>query len=429
MLIIFLFISPGCKKKSNDPDFTVNFSYSFQDDNHIQFNNESEGEYYFLIWDFGNDVRDTTTDKKKSYEIYYPQAGDFTVSLRLQDYYGNTGTTSQTINITNNDLLVSFTADIDPDNPNYVTLKNTTAGEFDSFKWLYRNREVEDEMEFEAYFPYAANYEVEIQVYKEGYTFSQKESISILEDDPEYPLNLPLTWSDEFDGTAVNQDYWSFDTGADGWGNEELQNYTDGENVEMVDGKLVITARKVDDNQGPGSYTSARVNTQGKKEFRYGRLEIRAKLPSGTGIWPAIWMLGSNFSSEGWPACGEMDIMEYVGYQPNTVHSTVHTPAGFGDNGDGSSFTLETCEEEFHNYGLIWTESKLLFYVDTPDNIIHTYAPVSKTEQNWPFDQPAFFLLNVAVGGTWGGAQGIDDSIFPQSMEIDYVRVYQETGK
>jgi beta-glucanase (GH16 family) len=124
-----------------------------------------------------------------------------------------------------------------------------------------------------------------------------------------------------------------------------------------------------------------------------------------------------------------MDIMEYVGYQPNTVHSYVHTTAGHGGGGSGSSMTLETCEEEFHTYGLIWDEEALIFYVDTPDNIVHTYAPEVKTNENWPFNQPAFFLLNVAVGGSWGGAQGIDNSIFPQSMEVDYVRVYQKVNK
>jgi beta-glucanase (GH16 family) len=118
--------------------------------------------------------------------------------------------------------------------------------------------------------------------------------------------------------------------------------------------------------------------------------------------------------------------MEYVGYQPNTVHATVHTPSGYGVNGSGSSMALETCEEEFHNYGMIWTDKKLVFYVDDPDNIIHTYSPATKTAENWPFDQPGYFILNVAVGGNWGGAQGIDNTIFPQSMEIQYVRVYQE---
>lgn len=208
-----------------------------------------------------------------------------------------------------------------------------------------------------------------------------------------------------------------------------MQEYTDGDNVELVDGKLVITAELVNNNYQAGSYTSARLKTEGKREFRYGRMAVRAKLPSGTGIWPAIWMLGGNFGSVGWPACGEMDIMEYVGYEPNTVWATVHTPAGYGGGGDGSNMTLETCEEEFHIYGLDWTEDALTFWVDTPDNVNHIYAPEVKTPENWPFDKSAFFILNVAVGGNWGGAQGIDNSIFPQSMEIDYVKVYRKINE
>jgi beta-glucanase (GH16 family) len=138
-------------------------------------------------------------------------------------------------------------------------------------------------------------------------------------------------------------------------------------------------------------------------------------------------MLGSNFSTVGWPACGEMDVMEYVGYTPNTVYSTIHTPAGYGGSSTGNSMTVATCEEEFHTYGMIWNEREIVFYVDSYDNVVFTYNPPSKTIENWPFDQPAFFIMNVAVGGNWGGAQGIDNGIFPQSMEIDYVRVYQES--
>lgn len=238
--------------------------------------------------------------------------------------------------------------------------------------------------------------------------------------------NYELVWSDEFDGTSVNMDFWTFETGAGGWGNNELQNYTNGDNAEVVDGNLIITARKVNDNTQPGSYTSTRMITKGKQEFEYGRMEIRANLPEGTGIWPAIWMLGGNINTVGWPACGEIDIMEYVGYNPNVVHSTVHTPSGYGGGGNGNSIIVETCEEEFHVYGLIWTADEMIFYVDTPDNVVHIYSPEVKTAANWPFDQTAFFILNIAVGGNWGGAQGIDNSIFPQTMEIDYVRVFQE---
>jgi len=428
-IILILIAFASCKKNNSDPSFKADFSYEFTDNNHVQFLNKSEGEYYSLIWDFGNGLSDTTTDKKKSYQIYYPQAGNYDVSLRLMNFTGKNLTVIKTINVASTDLQVSFTAGIDPANPNLVNLKNTTTGEFDSFKWLYRTEVVDNQMEFAAYFPFAGTYEIELKVFKYADSYSVKHSVTIAQDDPDYVPNLTLAWSDEFDGTAINANFWTFETGATGWGNAELQNYTNGDNAEVVDGKLIITARKVNDNTEPGSYTSTRIVTKGKKEFKYGRMEIRAKLPSGTGVWPAIWMLGTNFSTAGWPACGEMDIMEYVGYQPNIVYATVHTTAGSGGSASGNSMTVTTCEEEFHNYGVIWTENKLIFYVDSTDNVIHVYSPAVKTAENWPFDQPGFFVLNLAVGGTWGGAQGVDNSIFPQNLEIDYVRVYQETAR
>ncbi len=423
--IVFTFVFLGCAK-NNDEGFTADFSYEYNDDNHVKFINESVGEYYAMYWDFGNDNADTTTDKTKEPVAYYPKAGSYDVSLKLTNFTGGVETASKMVTITNTELSVSFTAEIDPDNPNWVILKNTTEGEYDAFKWFYRNHEIENEMEQLAYFPFSGSYDIELEVIKEGIEYSTNHSIYISQNDPNYFDNLTMVWSDEFDGPNVNTDNWTFETGASGWGNNELQNYTSGDNADIVDGILIITARKVNDNTQPGSYTSSRMITRSKQEFKYGRIEIRAKLPSGTGIWPAIWMLGSNFGSVGWPACGEMDIMEYVGYQPNKVHSTVHTPSGYAGSGNGSSMALPTCEEEFHTYGLLWTEKKLIFYVDTPNNIVHTYNPSSKTDENWPFNQTAFFIMNIAVGGTWGGIQGIDNSIFPQTLEIDYVRVYQE---
>lgn len=426
LLIISLFLFSFCDESESDDGFTADFGYEYVDDNHVRFTNNSEGEYYSLVWDFGNNQSDTTTDKSKSYTIYYPYAGEYEVSLKVMNYSGSNKLVKKNISITVTDFEISFTAEIDNTDPNYVNLTNTSTGNYDSFTWLYRNKEVQNESTWKAYFPFGGTYDIELQVVRNGNTFSLTKTVNITQDDPDYFDNLTLSWSDEFDGTSINTDNWKFETGATGWGNNELQNYTNGDNAEIIDGKLVITAEKVDDNTEVGSYTSSRIISDGKQEFQYGRLEIRAKLPSGTGIWPAIWMLGSNFRTVGWPACGEMDIMEYVGYDPNTIHSTVHTPDGYGAGGDGSSKYLETCEEEFHIYGLLWTEKKLVFYTDTPDQVTHIYEPAVKTVNNWPFNQPHFFILNVAVGGNWGGAQGIDNSIFPQTMEIDYVRVYQE---
>ncbi|RIJ48821.1 PKD domain-containing protein [Maribellus luteus] len=427
LLLLFSVMALGsCGGDEASDMFTPGFKYDFIDENHVRFTNQSEGEYHLLNWNFGNGRTEVSTTKSQTFEVYYPEAGNYVVSLELIGLEGDRKSTSQTVTISKNDLVVSFTATVDGARPNYVNLANTSVGTFDSFKWVYRNKVIENQSNAVAYFPYSGNYEVELQLVKNGVTYSSKQTVSIASNDPDYYSKFSLVWSDEFDGNAVNTNNWTFETGSGGWGNNELQNYTAGDNAEVKDGILTITARKVNDNKVAGSYTSTRMITGGKKEFTYGRMEIRAKLPSGTGIWPAIWMLGGNIGSVGWPACGEIDIMEYVGYQPNTIHATVHTSAGFGGNGSGSSKTLETAEEEFHIYGLIWTEKEMIFYTDTPENVTHRYAPSNKTAENWPFDKPQFFILNVAVGGNWGGAQGVDNTIFPQSMEVDYMKVFQE---
>ena len=309
ILLILVFVSAACDKTS-EPTMEALFSHAYLNDNIVQFTNESSGDYYFMIWDFGNGTIEATNDKTKSFEVYYPEAGDVEVSLKITDDDVNTDIEAKTITISEDDLVVSFTAEIDPDSSNYVNLSNTTVGELDSFKWLYRNTEFEGEVNHKAYYPKAGSFEIELQVFKNSYMISSKKTVTIAEDDPDFISEMTLTWSDEFNGATINSANWTFETGAGGWGNAELQNYTNGSNAEIVDGKLIITARKVNENNSVGSYTSTRMVTRGKKEFQYGRIEIRAKLPSGTGIWPAIWMLGQNLSTAGWPACGELDIME-----------------------------------------------------------------------------------------------------------------------
>ena len=241
-----------------------------------------------------------------------------------------------------------------------------------------------------------------------------------------------LIWSDEFDGDRLDYDKWHPETGDWGWGNNEWQNYTANQNTEVSDGTLKIVAKKVGEGQKAGDYTSARLNSI--ESFLYGRMEIRAKIPDlkGNGLWPAIWMLGESIRTgeQGWPACGEIDIMEYVSYRPDTFFATIHSSANNHMDGTQKSsgpVTLNDIEEEFHVFGVIWQEDFLKFYVDDPSNIIFRFnKPENPTQANWPFDKPHFFLLNLAVGGNWGGAQGVDDNIFPATFEIDYVRVYEE---
>jgi beta-glucanase (GH16 family) len=227
-----------------------------------------------------------------------------------------------------------------------------------------------------------------------------------------------LVWSDEFNGVSLNNTVWNFEQGATGWGNNELQNYTNStDNVHLDSGYLHITAL----NPSGSTYTSGRITTQGKKEFTYLRVEIRAKLPEGQGLWPALWMLGANFSTVGWPRCGETDIMELLGNYPSTVHAAIH----WDSNGHASrtgEFSLQTGKfsSGFHIFSLIWTPNKLKWLVDGQSYFYLSRSAIS----GFPFDLPQFFIFNVAVGGNWPGPPD-QTTIFPQNMIIDYIRVYQ----
>ncbi len=237
-----------------------------------------------------------------------------------------------------------------------------------------------------------------------------------------------LIWSDEFDGDSINLNNWNFVLWEAGRVNNEWQQYVnDTAYYTIADGKLHIKAIQTGENQ-KGGYTSIRLNSKSKQEFKYGRIEFRAKMPAshGKGTWPALWMLGSNHDEIGWPKCGEIDIMEYVGYMPDTTHNNVHTQFQHGSTDYHATIPLATAEEEFHNYGISWTKDVIQFYIDTPENITNTYSPEVKTADNWPFDQPFYLIMNFAVGGNWGGKNGVDETIFPQEMIVDYVRVYQQ---
>ena len=248
-------------------------------------------------------------------------------------------------------------------------------------------------------------------------------------DDTNYWDDAELVWSDEFEGSTVSSENWNFENRPSGWVNDELQNYQPEGNTEVSNGTLKIIAKKNTDNSIEGAFTSARMNSL--KTFKYGRMEIRAKMPEhqGNGLWPALWMLGSTIESVGWPACGEIDIMEYVSFKPNKTHSSLHSTANNHTNGTeitSGPLDLETIEEDFHNFGLLWSSKYLKFYIDDIDNIVFTFRrPSTYSIDSWPFQNEFYFIMNVAVGGNWGGLEGVDSSIFPATMEVDYVRVYQ----
>ncbi|NOQ25170.1 MAG: family 16 glycosylhydrolase [Bacteroidales bacterium] len=234
-----------------------------------------------------------------------------------------------------------------------------------------------------------------------------------------------LVWSDEFNGSSISSTYWDYDlgNGTGGWGNQELQYYTSrSENAKVQDGNLIITAKK--ESYSGFDYTSARLVTRNKVSWKYGRIEVRANLPGGTGIWPAVWMLPEvwNYGNESWPDNGEIDIMEYVGYDPGVINASLHNHNNSGSNSITHTINISDVEDNFHVYALEWSENKIEMFVD--DTKYFTYNNPGTGWEAWPWDKEFHLLINIAVGGAWGGAEGVDDEIFPQTMEIDYVKVY-----
>jgi len=227
-----------------------------------------------------------------------------------------------------------------------------------------------------------------------------------------------LVWSDEFNGGSLNTLYWNYEKGGGGWGNNELQVYTDlKENVHLDSGYLHITAL----NPSPAYYTSGRITTQGKKEFTNGKVEIRAKLPEGKGLWPALWMLGANFSNVGWPSCGEIDIMESLGHEPSVSYGALHWNLN-GHTYVTGTYTLPAGKfsTEFHVFSLVWTPTRIKWFVDGNQFFSKIHTEIN----GFPIRLPMFFIFNVAVGGNWPGNPD-QTTKFPQHMIVDYIRVYQ----
>lgn len=233
-----------------------------------------------------------------------------------------------------------------------------------------------------------------------------------------------LVLEENFESGEIDSSLWSFEigTGQNGWGNNELQYYTDRpENVKVEDGKLIITARE--ESFEGSRYTSARMITKEKFEIQYGRIEARMKMPWGRGLWPAFWMLGSNIDEVGWPQTGEIDIMEYRGQDPNIVHGSVHGPGYSAGESITKSFVLDNdrLDTGFHTYGIEWNKDYINFYID--DALYNQIKPDDVTGE-WVFNKPFFMLINMAVGGTFVGSPSTD-TVFPQTLEVDYIRVFE----
>jgi beta-glucanase (GH16 family) len=249
------------------------------------------------------------------------------------------------------------------------------------------------------------------------------------------PLSLPsppqshwqLVWSDEFNGpanSAPDTSKWTYDLGATGWGNNELENYTDSLENAHLDGSGNLVIRAV--RTAAGGYTSARLKTKGKYTVTYGKIEARIKIPSGHGVWPAFWMLGSDFDTVGWPKCGEIDIMENIGGEPSVVHGSLHGPGYSGSSPVTSTFTLpagQLFSSGFHTFSVVWTPEGIEYFVDGVSYLKVSPATIPAGTA-WVFTKPFFLLLDVAVGGNWPGSPD-STTQFPQELTVDYVRVYK----
>ena len=254
---------------------------------------------------------------------------------------------------------------------------------------------------------------------------------------PELP-GWTLIWNDEFNGRAgkiPDSTQWGYDLGGGGWGNGELEYYTDKAGNASTNGKgqLVITADKVNPSEtdlscwyGACQYTSARLLTKDKFSFTYGRAEARIKVPYGQGIWPAFWMLGEDIDTNPWPNCGEIDIMEIIGKDPSIVHGTVHGPGYSGTNGFGGSFTLSSgaFNDDFHIFAIEWEPNEIRWTIDGQQ---YFSATPEQVNGDWVYNHPFFLVLNLAVGGNWPGLPN-DSTVFPQTLQVDYVRIYQKQG-
>ena len=240
-----------------------------------------------------------------------------------------------------------------------------------------------------------------------------------------------LIWSDEFDvDGSPDSEKWTYSLGDGcpdicGWGNRERETYTNNpENVRVEDGNLIIEAHQI--SAEDSTYSSTRIKSHNDGSWKYGYIEIKAKIPEGRGVWPALWMLPSDWKYGGWPKSGEIDIMENVGYEPDNIHGTVHTAAFNHMTGTqvGNEKKIANTVSEFHTYAVDWTANNIDFIID--GEIYHSFANDGSGPDAWPFDQSFYVIMNVAVGGNWGGKHGIDRKIWPQRMVVDYVRVYKK---
>lgn len=250
-------------------------------------------------------------------------------------------------------------------------------------------------------------------------------AVEVNADPRDYSQYTEMVWNDEFTSNAIDAAKWGYDTGGGGWGNNELEYYTtSADNSYISNGNLVIEAKR--QAQGGRDYTSARMLTKGKQTFKYGRIDVRAKMPQGQGLWPAIWMLGADIDQNNWPKCGEIDMMELRGQEPNKFLTTMHFANSSGTHaqkgGPDQVLPSGNFSSDFHTFSVVRSKDQMRFFLD--GNLYFTFTPSDVNGGGYPFNAPFFMVLNIAVGGDFLGSPNAS-TVFPQQMQVDYVRYLQ----
>lgn len=328
-----------------------------------------------------------------------------------------------------NGSLPGVTFEMSKDENNFVTfIADGTDDENADYEWkLSWSDGILKGKKIICYLERKGNYEVTLTKTVESKKGISTRNVEIGEDSYYYRNEEQLWWHDEFNRSRIDNTAWNYDIGIGKWGNNEWQNYTNStQNSFVKDGKLIVRALKTGVGQNIGDYTSARLTTKGKKEINRGRIEVRAKLPGGNGMWAAIWLFGTKAQ----PYYSELDIMEYVGCDKNIIYGAVHTSATLSSTEKVSGFRqVPDVETDYHIYGINWTDNRIEYYLDTPENIYLSFAPAELDDVRvWPFNNELYLILNLAVGGDWGGMKGVDDSIFPREMSVDYVRFFKKAN-
>lgn len=333
-----------------------------------------------------------------------------------------TGCDRSVSGISSEDFQVSL---VEHDKLNFINFQCVASADtYDDILWEFPSGElVSGFKSITAHFPYKGEYVIKVKVTKGINSSEFKKTVFVRRDDPYVSKGEKLVWHEEFDDVTLNPELWN--VRANHYENNHWRESDGSQNISVVDGALKIITHNDDEPQKVGNYSSIQINTQGNKEFAYGRIEFRAKLPANKNIRTTLSLFGNDIDEVGWPACGEMNITDRIVTEPRAIYSGVHTFSDYEYASNADSVSIDDFDTEFHTYGIHWTPDKIDFYVDAPEKVYYSYFPKERNSRTWPFSKPFFVALGLVMGGDRIGRQGVDNGPFSQVLYIDYIRVYQ----